>query len=87
MVETSRGIIDAKYVGRVARLANHSCEAKCELEEKVFEYGSVRVLLRPANDIPVGTEIMVDYRFRSLELYIKCTWGFIHCRKWDNLAL
>ena len=80
-------VIDATYVGGVARFANHSCNASAVLEVRLREKSGKVVLLRAQRDINIGDSIELDYNFEDWSWYARCNCGYVHSRKWDVVVL
>ena len=56
-------LIDATLKGNVSRFMNHSCNPNCETQKWVVN-GYLRIGIFATRDIPAGTELTFDYKFR-----------------------
>ncbi|WIA37257.1 hypothetical protein OEZ86_014202 [Tetradesmus obliquus] len=86
-------MIDATFVGGVARFANHSCDPNCRIV-KVCNGGSqageplLLVLLETLRDVAAGEELTFDYKPSSsskpiqgkLRGLLECSCGAANCR-------
>lgn len=73
-----RFVIDARFIGSVARFINHSCEPNAEAQRWLAADRSVHIIIVALRPIAIGEEVTIDYGWNNEESACHC--GAARCR-------